>query len=78
MKKDVFGRPFFVDVASHHCEASFRENGKRQSNLEQKHMSWIASCLAMTVQKKAAENSAAFRRSGPTRTGDRLHPMQEC
>ena len=27
--------------------------------------------------KKAAENSAAFRRSGPTRTGDRLHPMRK-
>ena len=28
--------------------------------------------------KKAAEILLLFCRSGPTRTGDRLHPMQEC
>ena len=31
-----------------------------------------------TAQKKQPIFQLLFCRSGPTRTGDRLHPMQEC
>ena len=34
--------------------------------------------LAKTAQKKQPISQLLFCRSGPTRTGDRLHPMQEC
>ena len=34
--------------ASRHCEASFRENGKRRSNPGREFSVWIASFLAMT------------------------------
>ena len=30
------------------------------------------------AQKKQPITQLLFCRSGPTRTGDRLHPMQEC
>ena len=39
---------------------------------------FFVSLLMYENKKKQSISQLLFCRSGPTRTGDRLHPMQEC
>ena len=67
------------------CSTSNKASGNIDGSLNDNEKGHPRGCpffvrfwLAKTAQKKQPISQLLFCRSGPTRTGDRLHPMQEC